>query len=99
MYREYRSKVSSCIRKSKTADNKNLIEENTKNPKQLWNMVKKLYPSKDTASVGISALQVNGKLKTIKQSIAFIFCKYFTAYAESCAVICHQILLGEMMVC
>ena len=41
LYREYRNKVNSCIMKSKSAYNKNLIEENTKNPKQLWNLVKK----------------------------------------------------------
>ena len=82
LYREYRNKVNSCIRKSKAAYNKHLIEENTKNPKQFWNLVKKLYPSKDTASVGVSALEVNGKLETTKQGIASLFCDYFTTCAE-----------------
>ena len=82
LYREYRNKVNSCINKSKAAYNKNLIEENTKNPKQFWNLVKKLYPSKDTASGGVSALEVNGKLETTKQGIASLFCDYFTTCAE-----------------
>ena len=45
-------------------------------------MVKKQYPSKDITSVGVSALEVNGKLETTKQGIASLFCDYFTTCAE-----------------
>ena len=68
LYREYRNKVNSCIRKSK----------------QFWNLVKKLYPSKDTASVGVSALEVNGKLETAKQGIASCFATILQLVPKSC---------------
>ena len=45
-------------------------------------MVIKLYPSKDNASVGVSVLEVNGKLETTNQGIASLFCDYFTTCAE-----------------
>ena len=82
LYRNHQNKVNSCIRKSKAAYNKNLIEENIKDPKQFWTLVKTQYPSKDTTSVGVSALEVNGKLETTKQGIASLFCDYFTTCAE-----------------
>ena len=66
-YRQFRNKVNSSIKKSKAMYNKNLLEENAKNPKQFWNLVKKLYPFKENASSVLSALKVDGKLETTKQ--------------------------------
>ena len=82
LYRQYRNKVNASIKKSKATYNKNLLEENAKNAKQFWNLVKKLYPFKENASPFLSALEVDGKLETTRQGIASTFCKYFTTCAE-----------------
>ena len=82
LYRQHRNKVNASIKKSKATHNKNLLEENAKNPKQFWNLVKKLYPFKENAPPVLSALEVDGKLETTKQGIASTFCKYFATCAE-----------------
>ena len=80
--RQCRNTVNSSIRKSKVTYKKILLEENAKNPKQFWDLIKKLYPSKENASSIFSALEVDGKLETTKQGIASTCFKYFATCAE-----------------
>ena len=82
LYRQHRNKVNASIKKSKASYNKTLLEENAKNPKQFWTLIKKLYPMKENTSPVLSALEVDGKLETTKQGIASTFCKYFATCAE-----------------
>lgn len=82
LYKQYRNKVNSNVRKSKASYNRTMMEENAHNPKQFWKMVKKLYPTGDKSLSRSIAFEISGELTTNKNTIANSFCRHFTTCAE-----------------
>ena len=73
--------MTARIRKSKAQYNRNLIEENVKNPKQFWKVLKTLYPQGNTSQINSKVFEIAGKMENNKEKTADGFCKAFTTCA------------------
>ena len=81
-YKKYRNKVTASIRKSKAQYNRNLIEENVRNPKQFWKVLKMLYTQGNTSQINSKVFEIAGKMEDNKEKTAVGFCKAFTTCAK-----------------
>ena len=81
-YKKYRKKVTASIRKSKAQYNQNVIEENVRNPKQFWKILKTLYPQGNTSQINSKVFEIDGKMEDNEEKIADGFCKAFTTCAK-----------------
>ena len=82
-YKKYRNKVTASIRKSKAKYSQHLFEENVKNPKQFWKILKTLHPQGNTSQTNSKIFEVAGKMEDNRRNIADGFCHAFTACAET----------------
>ncbi|CAB3991987.1 Hypothetical predicted protein [Paramuricea clavata] len=78
-YRRTRNKVTNRIRSAKEKYHRNLIYDNSHNPRSFWKTMKKVFPveSKHVAT-NVLIVLINGKLSKDKQQIANAFGVYFT---------------------
>ena len=61
-YRTARNKCNAKIKEAKRKYHRNLIEENTNNPRKFWDAVKQVFPSKSKLSVGSTTKSENKNL-------------------------------------
>ena len=64
VYKKQRNKCNNLVNKAKASSHQNLIEENATNPKQFWNCIKAVFPSKSCRIQTCTNLNLNSTVKT-----------------------------------
>ena len=75
-YRKYRNIFNSVLRASKKLYYKNQLENNSKNPRKIWDLIKEVSTGKKSNHT-IEKIQINGESVENKQEIAEHFNKFF----------------------
>ena len=71
-HKTFRNQCNNLLKKSRSQYNKNLIEENSLNPKKFWKCVKDVFPTKQ---------RVSSQSSLIPKSKVMKFSKYFSTVA------------------
>ena len=58
-YKHQRNKVNNLIKRDKQDNNKNLLNENTKNATSFWRTLKSIFPTKPKLKLTSTAFKVN----------------------------------------
>ena len=58
-YKHQRNKVNNLIKRDKQDNNKNLLNENTKNATSFWRTLKSIFPTKPKLKLSSTAFKVN----------------------------------------
>ena len=73
-YKTLRNQCNNLLKKNRSQYNKNLIEENSLNPKKFWTCVKDVFPTKQRVSSQSSSKSKSNVMK---------FSKYFSTIVNS----------------
>ena len=79
-YRCMRNRVTSKIKKARSAFNRKLVERNSEDPKAFWRTVKKILPG-ESKSASLS-MKIDGDVCADKKKIADGFNKFFTGAVQ-----------------
>ena len=77
-YKTLRNKVTKAIRNALQSHHLGIIDENRENAKRMWKAVNKVL-KRDTNSVGVSSLEIEGRTLTKEKDIAEALNQQFVA--------------------
>jgi hypothetical protein len=83
-YKRLRNSCNNQIKCAKYKYNKNLLSENSENPKKFWKALKDIIPTKPTSDSAVtSTIKSENEQSSDSISKADVFCKYFSTVAKS----------------
>ena len=90
-YKHQRNKVNNLIKRDKQDNNKNLLNENTKNATSFWRTLKSIFPTKPKLKLTSTAFKVNEEEISNKEIIAYGFGQFFSSIAITLLQTLHPI--------
>lgn len=78
MYKRQRNRVNNLVKMNKNRYYKDLLSENSRNPKKFWSTIKDIFPSQPLNCTGRS-FQINGEVITDNKCIANAFGSFFSS--------------------
>lgn len=78
LFRRSRNNITHAVRQAKSMYCRNLLQENTYQPKDFWNSIKKVFPTKAKSQSLPNLMNVDGEKVSDKQLIANSFCEFFS---------------------
>ena len=82
-YRQIRNEVNIEIRKAESSYHKNLLKENSTNPRQFWKTIKSTYPTKSSTGSSTRSFDLLGEKITDTGKVANGFCNFFTTIVKT----------------
>lgn len=77
-YRRQRNRVNNLVKRNKNRYYKNLLIENSRNPKKFWSTIKEVFPSQPLNCSGCS-FQIDDKPTTDNKHVANAFGSFFSS--------------------
>ncbi|CAB3993279.1 Hypothetical predicted protein [Paramuricea clavata] len=81
-YKRKRNRVNNLVKMNKNRYYKDLLKENSRNPKKFWSTIKEIFPNKSAKCTGRS-FHADGKLITHSNCIANAFGSFFSTVVDN----------------
>ena len=82
-YKRKRNEVNKAIQRAKSIYNRNLLRENSNDPKKFWKTLKSIYPTKGRDKPSMRSFDINGVKTSNPRTISNAFCTFFASVVKS----------------